>query len=1269
MASQDSGGGGSFLNLNSILAIVTLLGGAWLVSHKLASNRPVNASGGLRDFVGEQQVESRLWEDPFKFASKQDLIEGQIEIGTNLTPLLDQITEHSRSGEQVLVLPVMISGGDYSEDQESRIRSRFAIVSALGQSGYAPEDAEHIGWITVPWPTAAELKSLQANETSLPKSLASYPFDRRKKSASDKPAPPLDLRYEWYRPRTFQSGSALQLPKTNVLVLWLNNSFFDDEPLLRLPYLLSHLVDQAGRIAVIGPRTSSTLRGLLPGQLAGTTPLSVSNSNLWKLVTNVNSRVELYSATASAMDETLVDLDAADVAPRSAVRDAMVHTNAFKSFKNFVATDSQLAGEMLDELALRGAAITNSQNHVVLISEWDTFFGRILSLTYAAEMKTRQIKNLTRHDFVRGILYASNSISMPANLHSFVYLRGLDGQTAGGGGAEAHPESRGRRGPTSFDEFREWSPDANKAEGTAQFDYLSRLGDRLEELQQRLRREGRGRIKAIGIVGSDAYDTLLILQALRSRFPQVWFFTTDLDVRLWHPREREWSRNLVLTSGYGLMLNRELQGAVPPFRDSQQTAQFAATLAALGNPHLSQMTNPTIVPRRFEVGNKTVIDLSLTNPPLPGATFGLHPETISESEAARVDKAGWFRPGALAAKILGLGSRGSGRFDPRLLSLSIAIIVLAMLCWLWQPLRNRTFDAFKFPVAVLRYDETDGGGPEGVAAMRTALANDKELPNRDWWREVLARCDKEISEESGDRTETDAEKSATQRQRQTSAFILFLNKVLHRQDPADAPPGSGVAHSPPSFKFSGWKPLARFRVTQMYARRQALDALLDTLAKQKTIGDASVSLESAHSARRVARKLFWLRVCEVIGFWLAGLLIAVLASGVAVMVWKDTFQIPTGEPFSLTSGISAWPALILRLMATLLAFVFCLKLYTESRFMFYELTRRYRLQLPETGVLRSAWVAARESWKDAKAGPEVAHVFKIGWGFVREVACSCGFYCDRRQVQPASQVGAAKLWISYWQRGHWLGRLLRTVAMGLIYFFLIRLVMQFTTNWFQPTRGDAIRFLSSSALRDLMTISFMALTFLTIDAARLCCWFIEQLSSAPTRYSQATKAYFRSQRGDVHDRYLEEWIDLQLIADLTERVGRLLWLPSVVFLLTLLARFEWWDHWPWNMSLVIAMALNFLIALASIVILQRAAKVAKNAAEESLAAKVKLLQAQTASNPEANQASQAEKLLEDIRNLHRGAFASMWQNPVIGAVFLQSGGLTLIQLLTWFAGR
>ena len=103
-----------------------------------------------------------------------------------------------------------------------------------------------------------------------------------------------------------------------------------------------------------------------------------------------------------------------------------------------------------------------------------------------------------------------------------------------------------------------WTPDANKAEGQAQFDYLSRLGEQLATLEEQLSAKGE-HIKAIGVVGSDVYDTLLILQALRHRFPNVLFFTTGLDARFWHPRELSWSRNLIVTSGYGLMLHPALR--------------------------------------------------------------------------------------------------------------------------------------------------------------------------------------------------------------------------------------------------------------------------------------------------------------------------------------------------------------------------------------------------------------------------------------------------------------------------------------------------------------------------------------------------------------------------------------------------------------------------------------------------------------------------------------------------------------------------------------
>jgi hypothetical protein len=57
----------------------------------------------------------------------------------------------------MLLLPVMIAGGPYSEDHESRVRSRFAIVSALGQLDYVPEDAEHLGTLEIPWPTTQQV--------------------------------------------------------------------------------------------------------------------------------------------------------------------------------------------------------------------------------------------------------------------------------------------------------------------------------------------------------------------------------------------------------------------------------------------------------------------------------------------------------------------------------------------------------------------------------------------------------------------------------------------------------------------------------------------------------------------------------------------------------------------------------------------------------------------------------------------------------------------------------------------------------------------------------------------------------------------------------------------------------------------------------------------------------------------------------------------------------------------------------------------------------
>src|SRR5262249_45193819 len=153
--------------------------------------------------------------------------------------------------------------------------------------------------------------------------------------------------------------------------------------------------------------------------------------------------------------------------------------------------DARIAEEILDELELRGVRPTSGStgDHIVLLSERDTFFGRMLSLTYGAALARRLDPARSRHEFVQKYIAGGD---LPGSLHTFVSLRGLDGLTvSAAGNADADkmkPVDQTRNRPDSIQELIQWRPEANKAEGPGQFDYLSRTGDLIEALQTKLHR-------------------------------------------------------------------------------------------------------------------------------------------------------------------------------------------------------------------------------------------------------------------------------------------------------------------------------------------------------------------------------------------------------------------------------------------------------------------------------------------------------------------------------------------------------------------------------------------------------------------------------------------------------------------------------------------------------------------------------------------------------------------------------------------------------------
>lgn len=237
----------------------------------------------------------------------------------------------------------------------------------------------------------------------------------------------------------------------------------------------------------------------------------------------------------------------------------------------------------------------NCKDGLVLISERDSKYARTLS------------RNLT--DGFSSLCGTDPSLSK--QVRTFNYLRGLDGvlPDIDKSGSNASHKDDGGKSNDPGAQLKDIP--IEHAEGRSQYDYLRRLADEVTQLNNDKQFAENG-IKAIGIVGSEVYDKLLILQALRNRFKDKIFFTTDLDARYLHADQKDWARNLVVASNFGFSLRPELQQSTLPFRDSYQTSTYLATWMALENKvfdwtgKMKQWLRPQI----FEIGQTEAVHLA-----------------------------------------------------------------------------------------------------------------------------------------------------------------------------------------------------------------------------------------------------------------------------------------------------------------------------------------------------------------------------------------------------------------------------------------------------------------------------------------------------------------------------------------------------------------------------------------------------------------------------------------------------------------------------------
>lgn len=566
--------------------------GAFWVGVPLPSSRPSEAPLTPGRYAAPQNIDARLWQDPLAAIKKPASKSGQtLETAAQSAQVKDGVVQiklaieappppstagaqsvcaGTDTNESARVMAVMLDGAPYADAAETRRRTRYAVVSGLGRGGYVPEDGEHVGSFTA----SVETQPGATESVAIP--------------------------FEWFRYDNIEKPDP---SKTRVLVLWIDEGPIRNQPLAGVKHIVEQVCARARNLetVLIGPSNSGTLRAML-GEIKPYTGVGKPDDDLRTFLTSLR----IYSPRATVPDAYLLHstgLSGTDDNPAycldagSGGTVAAVMNQAGLKFHRTVATDCALAKSLVKELRLRGV---EANDGIALISEWDTAYGRALPKAFMEK----------------------NQATRKGALWQFSYLRGLDGKLPGDGAdkkAETDKKSRDSAGA-----------DIETAFGNHQKDYLRRIAVRVAELDRRLKngcqRAGneeaacaKDGVKAIGILGSDVYDKLLILRALRPRFPEVIFFTTDLDAALLHAEEWTSARNLVVASGYGLRLNGWLQKEIPPFRDGYQSAYFLSVLATFqlegqDEEAITRLAKGwSSAPRIFEVGRSQEVDLSKTD--------------------------------------------------------------------------------------------------------------------------------------------------------------------------------------------------------------------------------------------------------------------------------------------------------------------------------------------------------------------------------------------------------------------------------------------------------------------------------------------------------------------------------------------------------------------------------------------------------------------------------------------------------------------------------
>lgn len=609
-----------------------------------------------------------------------------------------------RVDDKLTVLAVLVQGGTFLGAGEARRRTRYALLSGLNAAGYVPDNSERMNWLEVErclslacLKPAGGVKTLMnvVFETLVEKIDGLVPANEPRRRVAVLWIDDSFFGRHWLTGVAALLGQ-LNLPEdTRLRILGpvtsegLIETLRYDLPAhvklageMRQRDLVAAPVTEGGSTIVNLPRrqTDAPEASIAPSERTQTPAPKVTfaamagsaeppqapkkrdplPSEIFRRNWEILTRLQVISPSSTASErQLLTEAQRGEAGPTvfATLRDSAVPTRAAieetfrrllnqakdaypdslgklpaprdRFFMRTIGTDDLLIRGLVDELCARGL---DSRGHaasarIALLSEWDSIYAR----TFAARLKS---------------VASCNGGRQPVTVETYEYFRGLDGITLDVNAKQAKSvDDKARSADKLMDGGGQQGANAKSLpvewpEGRDQRDYLRRQVQHRLDLSELA--QASNELQAIGIIGNDVHDKLVLAQALRDAFPDRTIFTTDLDARLLHPGVTKFTRNLVIASSLPLAFHDDtLQCGIAPFRDSYQmgtflAARFAATEDDNGGRGCAKLNGLALrdrieseisTVRLYEIGREGPVEMIVPNVPPTTPTARRQPMT------------------------------------------------------------------------------------------------------------------------------------------------------------------------------------------------------------------------------------------------------------------------------------------------------------------------------------------------------------------------------------------------------------------------------------------------------------------------------------------------------------------------------------------------------------------------------------------------------------------------------------------------------------------